>query len=55
MRQTVINGQRDDVDISPKLELVTTYHMWFVMKLLWKCYVHNIFITNLIRQTVIGG
>ena len=34
MRQIVIDRQKSDVSIGSKLELVTTYHIRFVVKLL---------------------
>ena len=34
MRQIVIDRQKRDVSIGSKLELVTTYHIRFVVKLL---------------------
>ena len=38
MWQSIIGELRSDVNIEPKLKLVTTYNKVFVVQLLWKNY-----------------
>ena len=42
MQKYVIGGLKSNVNIELKLELVTTYHKGFVVKLLWKSCEYNI-------------
>ena len=42
VQKYVIGGLKSNVNIELKLELVTTYHKGFVVKLLWKCCEYNI-------------
>ena len=42
MQKVIIDGQKNIISIGPKLEPVTSYHIGFVVKLLWKCYKCNI-------------
>ena len=38
MWQSIIGELKSDVNIEPKLKLVTAYHKVFVVQLLWKSY-----------------
>ena len=37
-----INEQKSNFSDKFKLELITTYHLWFFVKVLWKYYRHSI-------------
>ena len=44
MWQIVFDGWKSNVSIWHKFKLITVNHIWFVVKLLWKCYDITLFL-----------
>ena len=46
----VMNRQKSNLNCKFKFEPIITYHMWFVMKILWKCCEYDTSLKILLKE-----